>query len=178
MEHPPPALAAPVGPQDHVLGPAAAPVTLVMYGDYECPYTRRARTTIRAAQQRSGDRLRYAFRNFPLAQHPHAFRAAESAEAAAAQGKFWEMYELLFRTPWALEDDDLVGYATQVGLDVVRFRADLAGHTHAARIRADVGSGKRSGVSGTPTFFVNGALHEDLEDSVEKMLAAIDQAAR
>ena len=160
-----------------MLGPAAAPVTLVMYGDYECPYTRHARTVIRAAQQRRDDRLRYVFRNFPLAKHPHAFRAAQAAEAAAAQGKFWEMYELLFRTPWALADDDLVGYAAQVGLDLDRFRADLTGHTHAARIRADVESGQRSGVSGTPTFLLNNALYEDLDDSIEKMLAAIDEAA-
>ena len=136
------------------------------------PVYRRARTVIRAAQQRAGDRPRYVFRNFPLAKHPHAFRAAEAAECGAAQGRFWEMYELLFRTPWALEDSDLAGYATQLGLNLDRFRADLAGHTHAPRIRADVESGQRSGVRGTPTFFLNSALHEDLDDSVEAMRAA------
>ena len=152
-------------------------MTLVVYGDYECPFTRRARTVVRAAQQRAGDRLRYVFRNFPLAKHPHAFRAAEAAEAAAAQGRFWEMYELLFRTQWALEDDDLAGYAAQLGLDLDRFRDDLTRHAHAPRIRADLESGQRSGVRGTPTFFVNGALQVDLEDSVDTLLGVIDRAA-
>ena len=156
-----------MGPDDHAQGPPRAPVTLVVYGDYECPFTRRARTVVRAAQQRAGDRLRYVFRNFPLAKHPHAFRAAEAAEAAAAQGRFWEMHELLFRTQWALEDDDLAGYAAQLGLDLDRFRDDLTRHAHAPRIRADLESGQRSGVRGTPTFFVNGTLHVDLDDSVD-----------
>jgi protein-disulfide isomerase len=172
-----PALAEPVGQGDHVQGPPRAPVTLVVYGDYECPFTRRARTVVRAAQQRAGDRLRYVFRNFPLAKHPHAFRAAEAAEAAAAQGRFWEMYELLFRTQWALEDGDLARYAAQLGLDLDRFRDDLTRHAHAPRIRADLESGQRSGVRGTPTFFVNGTLYVDLDDSVDELLGAIDRAA-
>jgi protein-disulfide isomerase len=172
-----PALAVPVGPDDHAQGPARAAVTLVMYGDYECPYTRRARTIVRAARQRAGDRVRYVFRNFPLAKHPHAFRAAEAAEAAAAQGKFWEMYELLFRTPWALEDADLARYAAQLGLDQARFHDDLARHVHAPRIPADLDSGRRSGVRSTPTFFVNGTRYDDLDDSVDSLLDAIDHAA-
>jgi protein-disulfide isomerase len=172
-----PALADPVGPDDHAQGPPHAPVTLVVYGDYECPFTRRARTVVRAAQQRAGDRLRYVFRNLPLAKHPHAFRAAEAAEAAAAQGKFWEMYELLFRTQWALEEDDVVGYATLLGLNLDRFRDDLARHAHAPRIRTDLESGQRSGVRGTPTFFVNGTRYEDLEDSLDALLGVIDRAA-
>jgi protein-disulfide isomerase len=172
-----PALAVPVGPEDHMDGPADAAVTLIVYGDYECPFTRRARTVIHAVQRREGERLRYVFRNFPLAKHAHAFHASEAAEAAAAQGKFWEMYELLFRTPWALENDDLAGYAGQLGLDLTHFRGDLARHVHAPRIRADVEGGRRSGVRGTPTFFLNGTLYEDLDDDVNVMLSTVDQEA-
>ena len=140
-------------------------MTLVVYGDYECPFTRLARTVVRAAQQRAGDRLRYVF------------RAAEAAEAAAAQGQFWEMYERLFRTQWALEDGDLAGYAARLGLDLDRFRDDLTRHAHAPRVRADLESGRRSGVRGTPTFFMNGTLHADLDDSVDGLLDVIDRAA-
>jgi protein-disulfide isomerase len=171
-------LAVPVGAQDHTEGPSAASVTLVMYGDYECPFTRRARTVIRAVRRQRPDAFRYVFRNFPLQdKHPHAFRAAEAAEAAAAQGKFWEMYHQLFDTPWALEDPDLTAYAAQLGLDTDRFSQDMAAHTHAGRIRADLESGTRSGVQGTPTFFVNGVYHTDLEDDPQNLIAALERAA-
>ncbi|SRR6266542_3313146 len=166
-------LAAPVGPADHVLGPAGAPETLVVYGDYECPYTRIARSVIRAAQRQAGDRLRYVFRNFPLEKHPHAFRAAEAAEAAGAQGKFWEMYELLFHGQQSLDDAHLASYAAQLGLDVGRFRNDLTAHVHAARIQADREGGLLSGVEGTPTYFINGTRRPDLEEDPQKLLAAL-----
>jgi protein-disulfide isomerase len=172
-----PQLAAPIGDRDHVQGPAGAPVTLVMYGDYECPYTRHARTVIRAALRRTGDRVRYVFRNFPMEKHPHAFRAAEAAEAAAAQGKFWPMYDLLFDNQWALEDDNLAAYADRLGLDTAQFARDLSEHAHAGRIREDVESGRRSGVTGTPALFVDGACYPDLEDDLDQMVAVLERAA-
>jgi protein-disulfide isomerase len=172
-----PQLAAPIGDRDHVQGPPRAPVTLVMYGDFECPYTLHARTIIRAALRRTGDRVRYVFRHFPLEKHPHAFRAAEAAEAAAAQGKFWPMYDLLFDNQWALEDDNLAAYADQLGLDAARFARDLSEHAHASSIREDVESGRRSGVTGTPALFVDGVRYPDLEDDLDQMVAVLERAA-
>ena len=172
------ALAVPVGADDHAQGPPGAPVTLVVYGDFECPFTRRARTVIRAVQQQRGDTFRYVFRNFPLEDsHPHAFRAAEAAEAAGAQGRYWEMHHHLFDNATALEDADLFGHAAALHLDVERFRGDMAGHAHAARIRADVDGGIRGGVRGTPTFFVNGVYYTDLEDDPQLLRDALDRAA-
>jgi protein-disulfide isomerase len=171
-------LAIPVGPGDHTQGPAGSPVTLVLYGDFECPFSRKARTVIRAVRSRRGDSFRYVFRNFPLEdQHPHAFRAAEAAEAAGAQGKYWEMHHLLYDTPWALEDDDLEHYAARIGLDLERFRRDMAEHTHTPRIRADMDGGVRSGVHGTPTYVVNGVSYVDLEDDPQWLIDALDRAA-
>ena len=172
------ALAVVVGPDDHAQGPAGAPVTLVVYGNFECPFSRRARTVIRAVQQQRSDTFRYVFRNFPLEDsHPHAFRAAEAAEAAGAHGKYWETHHELFDNPAALEDADLFGYAAALGLDGERFRGDMAGHTHAARIRADVDGGVRSGVPGTPTFFVDGVYYTDLEGDPQLLRDALDRAA-
>ena len=168
-----PHLAVPVGPADHAQGPADARVTLLVYGDYECPFTRRARTVVRAVQERATTPFRYVFRNFPLKQHPHAFRAAEAAEAAAVQGKFWEMHHLLFDNPSALEDEHLAGYGTKLALDESTFTRALARNTYAPHIRADQESGLLSGVRGTPTFFVNGVFHADLEDDPERLLAAL-----
>ena len=112
----------PLGERDHVQGPESAPLTLVLYGDYECPYTARTVPIVKRIQQRLGPELRFAFRYFPLNDiHPHAQHAAEAAEAAAAQGKFWEMHETLFRHFHALDDYHLVGYASDVGLEVERF---------------------------------------------------------
>ena len=160
--------------RDHILGPAAAVVSLVEYGDYECPFCAESHRTIKRIQQDLGRRLAFAYRHFPLTtMHPHAFRAAEAAEAAAAQGRFWEMHDLLYENRDALEEGDLVQYADALDLDVRRFRSELGDHTHATRIREDVASGTRHGVHGTPTFFINnepyngphdfGALHAALE---------------
>jgi protein-disulfide isomerase len=133
---------------------------MVMYGDYECPYTRMA---YRAVQRVLADEplaLRFIFRHFPLTSiHPHAQHAAEAAEGAAAQGLFWEMHDVLFAHQHALEDADLVRYTQQLGLDAERFTQDLDGHAHASRIAEDVRSGLASGVRGTPTLYVNGELH-------------------
>jgi protein-disulfide isomerase len=164
--------------RDHVQGPADAAVTLVEYGDYECPYCGAAYPIVKEVQARMGDRLRFVFRNFPITtSHPHAEQAAESAEAAAAQERFWEMHDVLYENQRHLEDEDLRAYAEQVGLDVERFGKELAEHVHAARVREDFMSGVRSGVNGTPTFYINGARHDDSYE-LEVLLAALESAAR
>jgi len=157
-----PSLSLPVSEQrDHVQGPRAAPVTLVEYGDFECPYCGQAYPVVKELLSRQGGSVRLVFRNFPLAEiHPHARRAAEAAEAAGAQGKFWEMHDLLFERQDALGDEDLVGYASELGLDLDRFQVELAQNAYAGRVREDFMSGVRSGVNGTPTFFINGRRHD------------------
>jgi protein-disulfide isomerase len=163
--------------RDHIQGAPDAPVTLVEYGDYECPYCGAAEPIVKQVQARMGDRLRFVFRNFPLTTaHPHAEHAAEAAEAAAAQGRFWEMHDLLFANQRRLGDADLRAYAEELGLDLEAFDRDLAEHVHAARVQEDFMSGVRSGVNGTPTFFINGARHDDSYD-VEVLLAALERAA-
>jgi protein-disulfide isomerase len=150
-----------IGRDDHAAGPADARITLVEYGDYECPYCGMAYPVVREIQRALGDDLRFVFRNFPLAQaHPHAEHAAEAAEAAAAQGKFWEMHDMLYEHQDALEDDDLVGYARALGLDADRVARELATGAHEERVRRDFREGVRSGVNGTPTFFVNGVRYD------------------
>ncbi len=153
-------LADPVDPdRDHIRGPEDAPVTLVEYGDFECPYCGQAEGVIRELLADFGD-VRYVWRHLPLNDvHPRAEVAAQSAEAAAEQGAFWEMHDLLLDHQDALSPPDLIGYATQIGLDVERFTADLDRHVGAGRIAEDVDSADLSGVSGTPTFFVNGRRH-------------------
>jgi protein-disulfide isomerase len=145
--------------RDHLRGPTDAPVTLVEYGDFECPYCGRAESAVRELLREFGD-VGYVWRNLPLTDvHPHAQLAAEAAEAAAAQGRFWEMHDLLLTHQDALEPDDLVGYARQIGLDLEQFEEDVRTHAGAVRIADDVDSADLSGVSGTPTFFVNGRRH-------------------
>jgi Na+/H+ antiporter NhaA len=158
-------LAVPVDPRrDHVRGPAKALVTLVEYGDFECPYCGQAEPVIRELLADYGD-LRYVWRHLPLPDvHPHAQLAAEGSEAAGKQGKFWEMHDELLAHQGALTDEDLVRYAGDLGLDTDRFAADLARHAGAGRIAEDVDSADLSGVSGTPTFFVNGRRHHGAYD--------------
>jgi len=165
----------PVGANDHVQGAAKAPVTLVEYGDYECSYCGEAYPIVKALQKRLGDQVRFVFRNFPLAEaHPHAEHAAEAAEAAGAQGKFWEMHDLLYENQDALEDEDLVRYAKALHLDLPRFVKEMEAHAYVERMRADFSSGVRSGVNGTPTFFINGARHDGPFD-LRSLLAAIEE---
>jgi protein-disulfide isomerase len=172
-----PQLTVPVSERDHVLGPATAPVTLVEYGDFECPYCGAAHPSVVQVREALGDELRFAFRDFPLSQiHPHSLQAAEAAEAAGAQGRFWEMHDLLFANQRALELDDLLGYAAALDLDPARFALELEQHTHELRIREDFMSGIRSGVNGTPTFFVNGVRHNGGYDP-ESLLEAIRAVA-
>jgi protein-disulfide isomerase len=168
-----PRLTIPVSERDHVIGPETAPVTMVEYGDYECPYCGAAHPAVKQVLQMLGDELRFAFRHFPLSQiHVHALPAAEAAEAAGAQGRFWEMHDLLFANQRALELDRFLVFAEVLGLDLERFAADLQQHTYQPRVREDFMSGIRSGVNGTPTFFVNGIRHNGGYDS-ESLLAAI-----
>jgi len=145
---------------DHVRGSPAGRL-IIEYGDYECPYSRQAFHAIEQAGQQLGGNVRFAFRHFPLTRiHPHALAAAAAAEAAARQGRFSDMHGLLFRRQKALEDDDLRGYAGQLGLDVAAFDRDRASTAVAGRIRRDVDSGLASGqVLGTPTLFIDGVVH-------------------
>jgi len=155
----------PVHPDhDHVRGPSDAPVTLVEYGDFECPYCGQAEPVIRELLADFGD-VRYVWRHLPLRDvHPNAQRAAEAAEAASRQGAFWAMHDLLLGRQDALLTADLVGYAEELGLDVERFTQDLRRHTGAARVACDLDSADRSGVAGTPTFFLNGRRHHGAYD--------------
>ncbi|GAB4067333.1 DsbA family protein [Ancylobacter sonchi] len=173
-------LTPPVGPDDHAQGPADAPVTLVEYGDYECPYCGEAYPVLKAVQQAMGDQLRFVFRNFPLTQqHPHAGRAAEFAEAAASIGRFWEAHDLLYEHQDALDDASLVAYAQLIGLDHAHLRAGFEGR-YDEKIRHDFSGGLRSGVNGTPTLFVNGLRYDgprDVESLVETLRAAAAEPA-
>jgi protein-disulfide isomerase len=145
---------------DHVRGGAAGRL-IVEYGDYECPYSRRAFREIGKVERRLGDGVRFAFRHFPLTEiHPHALAAAAAAEAAALQYQFWNMHELLFHRQKALADDDLRRYAAELELDVAQFDSDRTGAAVLARIERDVRSGVETGqVWGTPTLFIDGAVH-------------------
>jgi protein-disulfide isomerase len=166
----------PVGERDHVQGPATAPVTLVEYGDYECPYCRAAMPIVQELQQMLGDQLRYVFRHFPLTgSHPHAQQAAEVAEAAAVQGRFVEMHAALFENQDALEKDHLLQYAEDLGLDSARIRRELVAHAYAGRVREDFDSGLASGVRGTPTFYLDDIRYDGLI-GVRQFLTAIREA--
>lgn len=169
-------LSPPVSLDDHIQGPETAAVTLVEFGDYECPYCGMAHPIVKEVQRRLGNDLRFVFRHFPLRQiHPHAERAAEAAEAAGAQGKFWQMHDMLYEHQNALGDAYLVAYAKALGLDAHRFATDLAEETYAGRVREDFRSGVWSGVNGTPTFFINGRRHDAPWD-LPTLLSAIERA--
>jgi protein-disulfide isomerase len=169
-------LTLPVSARDHRQGRRNAPLTLVEYGDYECPYCGAAQPIVHQVRQRLADRLCFVFRHFPLTQvHPHAAQAAEAAEAAGAQGQFWEMHETLYAQQNALDEPQLLQYAERLGLDLPRCERELAAHTYAGRVREDFLSGVRSGVNGTPTFFINGRRHDGSYD-LAHLLAALDVA--
>ena len=172
------ALTPPVGERDHARGLAEAPLTLVEYGDFECPYTRRARPVVERLGRDFGDRLRFVYRHFPLTRiHPHAQHAAEAAEAAASQGGFWEMHDMLFHNQRHLDAADFIRYAAELGLDVARFERELNEHAHALRVNDDVESGLKSGVKGTPTFFVNGLRHNGPSD-LATLRTALEETPR
>ena len=164
--------------RDHVRGARAAAVTLVEYGDFECPYCGEAYPVVRELMARLDGQARLAFRNFPLAQiHPHAQRAAEAAEAAGGQGRFWEMHDILYERQSALEDNDLIAYADALRLDLDRFGLELSQGAHRLRIREDLLSGVHSGVNGTPTFFINGKRHDGAWD-LASLTGAVTRALR
>jgi protein-disulfide isomerase len=173
-----PLLVPPVGERDHIRGPVTAPNTLLEFGDYECPHCGAAYPVVEEVRRRMGDQLRFVFRHFPLANmHPHALAAAEAAEAAGAQGRFWEMHDQLYEHQDALTPEDLLVYATAIGLDLVRFGREIDEGAHTPRIQEDVESGLRSGVRGTPTFYINGVQHHGRHD-VESLLHGIERARK
>jgi len=163
----PTVLASPVDPaRDHIRGSAGAPLTLVEYADFECPFCGRATGMVRELHERFGGELRYVFRHLPLTDvHAHAELAGRAAEAAGAQGRFWEMHDELFANQDELAPEDLLGYAGRLGLDVERFARDLAEESHATRMREDVASAEASGARGTPTFFVGERRHVGAYDA-------------
>ena len=170
-------LTPPVSERDHLLGSADARVTLVEYGDFECPYCGALHPVIQAARQAFGGNLRFGFRHFPLrSSHPHALAAAKAAEAAAEQGRFWEMHDRLYRRQTELEDEDLLRHARKIGLDVARFERELAARTHEVRIREDLASAAQSGAGGTPSLFINGELYQGPLDR-DDVFAALARAA-
>jgi protein-disulfide isomerase len=170
-----------IGPEDHFLGAADAPVTLVEYGDYECGHCGRAHAVLQEVLAELGDEVRFVFRNFPLSEaHPHAERAAEAAESVAVRGgndAFWAMHDLLYENQDALEEDDLLGYVAAAGADPNAVADDLATGAASARVRADFKSGVRSGVNGTPTFFVNGRRFDGNWSDPAAFAAALHSAA-
>jgi protein-disulfide isomerase len=172
-----PKLTTPVSARDHIQGSPQAPVLLVQYGDYECPYCGMAYPVVKEIQSRLGGMVAFVFRNFPLKEkHTHAMQAAEAAEAANAQGRFWQMHDMLYENQQNLQYQDLLDYAESLDLDLEQFEQDLMQHTYAERVREDFLSGVRSGVNGTPTFYINGIRH-DGGDDLESLLAAITAAA-
>jgi protein-disulfide isomerase len=175
-------LKVPVGPEDHSQGEADARCTLVEYGDYQCPYCGEAYPMVKRIQQHFGGRLRFVFRNFPLTQiHPNAEPAAETAEFAGAQGKFWEMHDLLYENQDRLEVALLPSLAEELMLSGRELQKALQRGDYRARVRADFSGGVRSGVNGTPTFFINGERHDGspeyqvLVEAIERALLVSDR---
>ena len=170
----------PVGSEDHIQGDEDAPFTLVEYGDYECPHCGAAHPVIKRVERHFGKRLRFAFRNFPLTQiHANAQSAAETAEFAANEGKFWEMHDLLFENQERLGNDLYDELAAQLDLDAVRLQEALEKGAYTRRVRNDFTGGVRSGVNGTPTFFINGQRHNgpaDFDHLVKAIEAAITRS--
>ncbi|KAA3644589.1 MAG: Na+/H+ antiporter NhaA [Chloroflexi bacterium] len=171
----PPKLTTPVSERDHHIGPIDAPIVLVEYADIECPHCQEVHAIIRELVERMGDRICIVYRHFPISnQHPHAQKAAEAVEAAAAQGKFFEMLSKLYSNQDALEFDDLLRYAEEIEIDVERFKRELEEDVHADRVREDFMSGVRSGVNGTPSFYINGTRYDGAWD-LESLIEAIDK---
>lgn len=177
-------LVVPVSQNDHVLGDPEAPVVIVEYGDYQCPYCGQAYAIAKGLQRKFGNDLCVVFRNFPLVQvHPFSTGAAQAAEAAGAQGKFWQMHDLLYEHQEALEFEDLVSYARELELDVERFWQEIENDAFSEKVAQDIRGGIRSGVNGTPTFFLNGIRYDDSWDfdnfsaAIQKHLGAVKQSA-
>jgi protein-disulfide isomerase len=170
-------LTLPTPRRDHIQGPVNAPIKLLEYGDYECPFCGRAYPIVKAIQKELGASLCFAFRNFPLStMHPHAEHAARAAEAAGRQGRFWEMHDLLFENQNDLEDVALARYAELLGLDARRLVVEILSGAHSQRIREDFKGGIRGGVNGTPTFFINGVRYDGAH-ALDELIAALTRAA-
>ena len=166
-------LTLPIAPTDHSTGPAHAPVTVVEYGDFECPNCKQAAPAVKLLLSRFENRVRLVFRHFPLEEvHPHAVLAAEAAECAGAQHKFWQMHDLLFLHQPHLKPHDLRGYAERLELDLERFDSEMRDHLYLQRIREQQASARASGARGTPTFFVNGRL-QDVSFRIEALFDAV-----
>ncbi len=166
-------LAVGVDEQDHLQGPADAPATLVEYGDYECPSCGEAYAIVKQVQKHFGKKLRFVFRNFPLPMHPMAEPAAEAAEFADSEGKFWPMHDLLFENQDELSEELFASLGEELGLSAKDLAKAVSGHKSHARIKADLASGEKSGLRGTPTFYINGAEHRGSYD-YESLVEAID----
>lgn len=170
-------LTVPINERDHLRGSPDAPVVLVEYGDFECPHCGAAYGVVKKLEKDLPDTLAVVFRQFPLVNvHPNAQLAAEAAEAAGAQGRFWKMHDMLFEHQDALAPADLMKYAAALHLDRKRFASDLSGHVFLSKIQDDMKGGLQSGVQGTPTFFINGVLHRGGYDEAS-LLASIMQVA-
>jgi protein-disulfide isomerase len=167
-------LTVPVSPIDHLIGAEHAPVTVVEYGDFECPNCKQAQSAVKLLLERFDGRVRVAFRHFPLEDvHPHALGAAEAAECAGGQGKFWPMHDLLFAEQPHLLPKHLHGYAQRLGLDMARFTAEMDDHVYLQRVREHLQGGVDSGVRSTPTFFVNGRI-EDVSFGLRALFDAVE----
>ena len=176
-EHHGPHLAVPVSAVDHVIGAAHAPVTVVEYGDFECPNCKQAAPAVKLLLERFAGRLRLVFRHFPLEEvHPHALHAALAAEAAGAQGKFWQMHDLLFENQQHLKAGQIRGYAEKLELDMERYDSEMDDELYLQRVREQIESGRRSGVRATPTFFVNGGIC-DVSFGLGALANAVEAAA-
>ena len=163
--------------RDHIQGPATAAVTLVEYGDYECPYCAQAYLIVKEVQERLGNKLRFIFRNYPLSKlRPHSYQSALAVETAAAQGKFWEMYDFLFKHGQSLTDDNLRLSAAKLGLQINKFDIEFRNRTYSRHVDEDIQSGEESGVTKTPTFFINGDRYDDSWD-LDSLLSALDEAS-
>jgi protein-disulfide isomerase len=171
-------LAIAVGAVDHILGPADAHVTVVEFGDFECPICKQAAPAVKLALTRFAGRMRFVYRHFPLEEvHPHALLAAEAAEAAGSQGKFWPMHDLLFDNQNHLKPKHLRGYVEKLEMDLVRYDADMADEVYRQRVREHIEGGSRSGVRATPTFFINGKIY-DVSYGMPHLMEGIEAALR
>ena len=171
-------LAVPVDAVDHMLGPADARVTVVEYGDFECPLCKQAEPVVKLALNRFAGALRFVYRHFPLEEvHPHALLAAEAAEAAGGQGKFWPMHDLLFDNQSHLKPNNLRSYAERLELDLGRYDADTRDELYRQRVREHIDGGLHSGVRATPTFFINGRMH-DVSYGIQQLMEGIEAAVR
>ncbi|TMH32714.1 MAG: DsbA family protein [Betaproteobacteria bacterium] len=171
-------LAVPINPTDHSLGPSHAPITLVEYGDFECPNCKQAAPAVKLLLQRFTGRVRFIYRHFPLEEvHPHALQAALAAEVAAGQDKFWPMHDLLFDNQPHLKPPQLRRYAERLELNIVRYDADMADTVYLQRVREDIEGGSRSGVRATPTFFLNGVI-ADVSAGLQRLFDQVEAALR